>query len=157
AAGAGGWALTHARAIKHYATLLAAHVSQMNDALAQLSNALAHDTLPLDSAAAALESERARVEVSGFSPEEQQTLARLGVTVAQTNALQAALATRSFVFTKAALMQAITNAQGSNAASSTALSNLAAAMTTNITTLEQDAVVLNRAPRANAGGPYLVA
>jgi len=110
AAGAGGWALTHARAIKQYATLLAAHMSQMNDALAQLSNALANDTRPLDSVAAALESERARVESAGFSVEEQQIFASLGLTVAQMNALQADLATRSFVFTKAALMQAITDA-----------------------------------------------
>src|SRR5262249_28843589 len=134
AAGAGGWALTHARAIKQYTILLAAQVSQMNDALAQLSNALANDTRPLDTAEAALESEWARVEVVGFSHEEQHTLARLGVTVAQTNTLQAALATHSFVFTKAALMQAITDAQNSNVAYSTALSHLATAMTTNITT-----------------------
>src|SRR5262249_11651837 len=102
-------------------------------------------------------SEAGRVESSGFSPEERQTLARLGVTVAQANALQAAMVTRSFVFTKAALMQAITNAQNSNAMYSTALSQLATAMNANISALEQDPVVLNQAPRANAGGPYQVA
>src|SRR5206468_3978541 len=152
-----GWALIHARAIKQYATLLAAHMSQMNGALAQLSNALANDTRPLDSVAADPEAQRARVEISGFSPEEQQTLASLGVTVAQMNQLQADLATQIFVFTKADLIQAITDAQNRNTASSTALSHLAAAMDTNITTLEQVPVVLNQAPRANAGGPYFVA
>ena len=129
AAGDGDWALIHARAVKEYASLLAAQLSQVNDALDQLSNALPNDTRPLDIVATNLESERARVESSSFSTEERQTLASLGLTVTQIDKLQSDLAIRSFGFTKAGLMNAIINAQNSNAAYSTALSNLAAAMT----------------------------
>jgi uncharacterized repeat protein (TIGR01451 family) len=157
AAGDGDWALTQARAIKQYAGLLAAQLSQGHAALGQLSNALANDTRPLDVIAADLESQRALVESSGFSPEERQALASLGLTVVQIDALRAELASQSFVFTKANLLNAITNAQNSHVTYSTALNNLAAAMDANITALGQDPLVTNQAPQAHAGGPYHVA
>jgi uncharacterized repeat protein (TIGR01451 family) len=154
AAGDGDWALIHARLAKQYAGLLATQLPHINDALNQLADALASDSRPLDALAGDVETFRNQVITTGFSTDERQMLANLGLTPVDIDKLQSDLAIRSFAFTKADLLSAITKVQTSNTGYVADLNNLAASMEATIGTLQADALVINRAPQANAGGPY---
>ena len=154
AAGDGTWALMHARAIKEYASLLAGQLAQVNIALEELRVTLGNDTRPFDLVAADLEAARIELASSGLSAEDRQELAAIGLTVQQIHKLESDVVNLNFAFTKSGLIDVITIAKARNTEYLTALDQLASAMDGNIAALESDPLVLDHAPKANAGGPY---
>ncbi len=153
-AGNGDWALIHARAIRDYADVTAVHLLQTNNALAALEAALIADTRDFDSFAAGAVQFQNRIATSGFSDAEVREAANLGLSETDLAAIRADLLEVHYAFNKADFLSRIANIQAVNMALIADLNELSADMAPIVTTLENDPLVSDRAPVANAGGPY---
>ncbi|MDP9353014.1 MAG: PKD domain-containing protein, partial [Chloroflexota bacterium] len=153
--GNGTWALVHARAIQDYSLQLQAQLSKSSDALKTLDDALAADTTPLDANAADVQAFIERVRASGFTEDEVREALNLGLTYEEIGDLDSAVSALDLsTFSKANLRGAIADLRANNSSLVTELKTLATDMQSNITTLEADPLVANKAPTASGGGPY---
>jgi hypothetical protein len=146
------WAASQARAIRTYANGQAAQLDDTDAALAALAAALAADTRPIDTVAAELEAQRAAIVANGFDEEELQALRALGLSDTELNQILAGIDDISFASGEADLLASINATRAEIAATQTALTNFANAMTPIISELNADGA--DDHPTVNAGGPY---
>jgi len=158
AAGNGEWALAHARELRGLAAQSKDQLAAVKDSLTQLATTVSSDPRDLDSLAGKEEAIAEQVVSSGFTTQQRELLANLGVNPNTLAALAAQAADNVGVgsFTKSGfaslldgLVTAITDEQ-------TALDGLATGANGLISALMSDPNVLDRIPTANAGGSYAV-
>ena len=154
AAGNGEWALVHARAIRHYASLLSQQLQRSKAALQALSDAIASDTRDLDAAAIALEALRARVAGSGLTAEERANLLRLGLTAEQIQSFTEQLADQDFSFSEADFHQQLQALMAAQEQAAEQLDSMAAPLADVLDRLAADPAVADLHPVANPAGPY---
>ncbi|MEF8979215.1 MAG: PKD domain-containing protein [Haloarculaceae archaeon] len=152
----GEWALVHARAIRDYSTLLAAHIQRRHTALARADAALANDSRPLNATLADLETARSRVADSGLSESEYRRARNLGLTDTEIDGLERDIAAVDFNITKATVRRTNAEILANDSALITEFETVSTAMDDIVTTLEEDPLVADKLPIADAGGPYTV-
>jgi hypothetical protein len=155
AASDGTWGLIQARAIRDYASDLAAQLVQSNAVLNADSAALQADTRPLDTGLSNLETFRTRLAGSGFTADELTALHNAGLSDSVINAFKTDFTALSFAgTTKAGQESNIATLVAANTTAISALQGTVTAMNSIISTLAANAQVVDEAPGANAGGPY---
>jgi hypothetical protein len=155
AASDGNWALIQARAIRDYASDLAAQLVQSNAVLNADSAALQADPRPVDTGLASLENLRTHVASPGLTPVELVSLHNAGLSDSEISDFQTTFVTLSYAgITKAGQESNIAGLVAANTTAIAALQGTVTAMNGIISQLTGNAQVVDAAPVASAGGPY---
>ncbi len=152
----GDWALIHARAIQEYSDLLADRLSDTKSAVADMQTTLSADARDLDTTASNAELFRTRVvSGTGFTEDEKRQARNLGLDDTELEGVKADLADMDFsMFNETDFDNLLGDVQNSSTDLVTDLDDLSGSMDTIITDLKSNPLVMDRAPVADAGGPY---
>lgn len=154
AAGAGEWALAHARDVSRFAGLLGEQLIRTNEALEALDAALAADQRDLDEAGRVLQAFGDRVGAQGLSADERRDLLNAGVSRREIVRLEAIASTTRFDVGESRLRELLRGRIALNEEFAVDLQRLAADAVTLANTIVADPVVTPSLPTADAGGPY---
>ncbi len=151
----GAWALVHARAIRDYASALAAQLDQTTASMQLMRFVFDSDPRPIDAQIAVLKEWRDRVAADGeFSVDELREAANLGLSENQLVGMKFNLLADEWGASRASVVAHMDELIAAHAALKPTLLALATDMTPLIAELEADPLVPDLAPVANAGGPY---
>jgi hypothetical protein len=151
----GAWALVHARAIRDYASALAAQLDQTVASMQLMRFVFDSDPRPIDAQIAVLKEWRDRVAADGeFSLEELREAANLGLSQNQLVGMKLNLLADDWNLSRASVVAHMGELLAAHAALKPTLLALANDMSPLIAELEADPLVPDLAPVANAGGPY---
>ncbi len=152
----GDWALIHARAIKEYTDLLHDQLVETNAALAGTQAALLNDGRDLDTTASNIDLFSSRViSGAGFTDDELRQARNLGLDDNDLADAQNVLRDFDFgSFSETGMISTMQQIQIGNSSLITDLTNLSDSMEPIITDLKNNPLVSDRAPIADAGGPY---
>ena len=153
--GQGDWALVHARAIKTYADLLVSQLPKTNNAIDDLIVELNNDSSDLDGFFAGFQIIVDQVTASGFAHDQLIEFQNHGLSAIEIENLRLDVIAADFsAINKANIISDLLAIQTGNADYIAAMNALSADMDTIIFNLENDPLVADKFPIANAGGPY---
>ena len=148
------WALTHARAVRDYASTLSAQLLSTGVALTDVEAALVADVRPLDDEAVLYEQLRSRVASSGFTAEEEREAGHLGLDAGDLSEMRAQLLAQSFDYREDDLRAVLGHLRNRGQDLARTLDALAGEMSVVVDTIKGDPSTIDDRPDASAGGPY---
>jgi hypothetical protein len=154
------WAVINGRAAASFAGDLNNELASENAALASLSAVLTGNPQDsaIESAGTSLQTISFQIENSGFTQQETEGLASLGLTSSQIDDLATQIGSLNLGsgFSIASVQSAIASVESANTAMEGALSALTSQLDGDIATVEATPGFTATVPTANAGGPYVV-